>query len=57
MEYHNLGYSKATKSRFPVKLVYTEKFGTKSKALKREKKIKSYKSKKYIKWLIENNAD
>ncbi len=34
--------------------VYKEKFDTILEARNREKKLKSYKSKKYIKWLINN---
>ena len=53
MEYHNKGYSKATKYRRPLKLVYCESYDTKTEALKREILIKKYKSSKYIKYLIE----
>lgn len=38
---HNKGKgAKYTKTRLPVKLVYTECFGTKSEAMKREYQIK-----------------
>ena len=36
------------------KLVYSEEYLTEKEARLREKKLKSYKSKKYIKWLIGN---
>ena len=40
---HNAGQgAKYTKSRLPVSLVYSECFGTKSEALKREHQIKKY---------------
>lgn len=38
---HNLGKgAKYTRSRLPVKIVYSEKYETKSEALKRERAIK-----------------
>ena len=41
LDTHNRGNgAKYTKSRLPVKLVYFEKFKTKSEALKREHQIK-----------------
>ena len=54
LNYHFKGCSKATKNRLPLKLIYTEQFDTKRAALLREFKLKSYKSSKYIKLLIEN---
>ena len=42
VETHNSGKgAKYTKTRLPVKLVYSEQFENKSEALKREYKIKS----------------
>jgi putative endonuclease len=41
---HNSGKVKSTKAYKPWLIVYTERFDIKSDALKREKKIKSYKS-------------
>lgn len=35
-------------------VVYTESFGLKEEAQRREREIKGKKSKKYIEWLIEN---
>ena len=52
---HNNGKSKATKNRGPWNIVYTEKFRTRSQAMKREYYIKSQKSKKFIKNLVEKN--
>jgi len=40
---HNGGRVKSTKSGKPWKLVYSEKFPTKSEAYKREMEVKSYK--------------
>jgi putative endonuclease len=40
---HKKGKVKSTKHKLPVKLILTEKFKTKTEALKREKQIKSYK--------------
>jgi putative endonuclease len=42
--YHNFGKVESTKAYKPWMVVYTERFETKSDALKREKQIKSYKS-------------
>ncbi|MCS7229862.1 MAG: GIY-YIG nuclease family protein [Candidatus Kryptonium sp.] len=38
---HNSGKVKATKGRRPLKLIYVEKFETRSEAFKREKFLKS----------------
>jgi putative endonuclease len=43
--------SKYVRSRLPFKVVYTEKVGTKSKALKREHQIKSWSHQQKIKKL------
>ena len=50
---HNEGWGKFTKRGIPWKLVYSEKFLTKSEAMKREREIKGKKSRKYIEALIE----
>ena len=40
---HNKGIGgKYTKRRLPVKLIYSEEFGTRSEAMKRECEIKTY---------------
>ena len=49
---HNMGWGRYTKSGIPWRIVYGEKFGTKSGYLKREKEIKRRKSSKYIEELI-----
>lgn len=55
IQMHNDGQgAKYTKGRRPVKLVYSEKFKSKSKAMKREYEIKQFKrSKKLV--LIKDN--
>jgi len=52
LERHNQGWRRFTKRGIPWKVVYTEKFETKSDALDRERKIKNRKSRKYIESLI-----
>ena len=49
---HNEGKVKSTKRCRPWKIIYTEEFATKTEALKRERKIKSYKGGKAFKNLI-----
>jgi len=51
---HNRGVGKSTRSNKPWRLVYTEEYNTWSEAIKREKRIKSQKSKSYIENLIRN---
>ena len=51
---HNKGKSIATKNRGPWKLVYSEKFKTRSAAMKREYYIKSQKSRAFISKLIKS---
>lgn len=53
---HSLGKNRTTRVLKTDKLVYFEEFETKSEALKRERKLKSYKSKKYLEWLIKNGS-
>jgi putative endonuclease len=43
IEWHNKGFTKSTKFGAPWKLVYKERFDAKTKAISREKQIKSYK--------------
>lgn len=52
VEYHNKGWSRATKGRRPWVLVHTEKYEDKSTGLKREREIKTWKSSKLIESLI-----
>ena len=49
---HNDGFSKYTSSKIPWRLVYFEMFATRKEAIKREKEIKSKKSRKYLEVLI-----
>jgi putative endonuclease len=49
---HNIGHSRFTSTGIPWKTVYKEEYPTLMEAKKREKQIKSMKSKKYIDDLI-----
>ena len=51
LEEHNSKHAKSTKSGIPWKIVYVENYQTKHDAIIRENKLKSMKSKKYIKEL------
>ena len=48
---HNNGINDYTKGKGPWKLVFVQKFDTKSEALVREKKLKRC-NKEYLRWLI-----
>jgi len=53
IDVHNSGKgAKYTRSRLPVRLVYTEEFATKNEALKREAAIKRMKRGKKIELII-----
>lgn len=52
LKQHLKGYTRTTRVLETYNLVYKEQFSTLEEARLREKKLKSYKSKKYIKWLI-----
>ena len=54
MSKHFDGLSKYTASKRPLRLCYFEKYFTRTDALKREREIKKYKSRKYIQMLINN---
>ena len=54
MSKHFDGMSKYTASKRPLRLCYFEVFPSRSDAIKRERQIKQYKSKKYIQSLIDN---
>ena len=49
---HNSGKVKSTRAYKPWELVYTERFDTKSEAIKRERQIKSYKGGNAFKKLL-----
>jgi len=51
---HNAGFSRWTKHGIPWIMVYSEEYLTRSEALIREKKIKSYKSGNEFKKLIQS---
>ena len=48
---HNEGINDYTKGKGPWKLVFVQKFDTKSEALVKEKKLKRC-NKEYLRWLI-----
>jgi putative endonuclease len=50
---HNSGYNRFTRPRTPYELVYKEEFNSRSDAVRREMKIKSYKGGQLFKNLIE----
>ena len=52
LKQHESGHTRTTRVLKTTKLVYSENFDTIEQARLREKKLKSYKSKKYIEWLI-----
>jgi putative endonuclease len=52
IEYHNAESKGYTKRYRPWKLVYSNGFKTKEEALRAERKVKSWKSKKMIRLLI-----
>jgi putative endonuclease len=52
MSKHVDGMSKYTSPKRPLRLVYFEVFDSRTEAIKREKEIKSKKSRKYIEGLI-----
>ena len=53
LQQHISGKTRTTKVLKTFNLVYFEEYKTSIEARDREKKLKSYKSKKYLKWLIE----
>jgi predicted GIY-YIG superfamily endonuclease len=54
---HNSGISKFTSRANDWVLKYVEVFETRALAAKREREIKSKKSRKYIEWLVEKSKD
>ena len=56
LKQHLAGSVRTTKILGIKELVFTEEYNSLEEARLREKKLKSYKSKKYIKWLISNNS-
>ena len=52
LEEHNLGKNKSTRSGVPWDVIYTEQFKTRTDAVKREFKIKSFKGGNGFKKLI-----
>lgn len=56
LKQHKQGSTRTTKVLEAYNLVYQEEFDNIADARNREKKLKSYKSRKYIEWLIEKRA-
>ncbi|MEA1937239.1 MAG: GIY-YIG nuclease family protein [Patescibacteria group bacterium] len=54
LKFHNKGFQRYTRKKLPWILVYAEEFNSKTEALKRENEIKKKKSRRYIKWLVDN---
>ena len=52
LERHNDGWTRSTMEKRPWKIVYVETFSSKGDAMKRERQIKSMKSRAYIERLI-----
>lgn len=53
---HRSGHTRTTRVLKTYELVYKEEYSTLYEARQREKKLKSYKSKRYIEWLINNGG-
>ncbi len=53
-KYHNEGRSLYTKRGIPWKLAYFEVYETRSDAMRREREIKTRKSRKYIEKLVQS---
>ena len=54
LERHNQGRNFSTKPYRPWQMIYTERYSSRSEALKREKQIKSYKGGEAFKKLLKN---
>ncbi|MBI4117779.1 MAG: GIY-YIG nuclease family protein [Parcubacteria group bacterium] len=52
VEYHNKGYSEATRPRKPVKLIFYEAFLNKSDALRREQYLKTNAGKRTLRLML-----
>ena len=56
LAYHNRGLSRFTRSRGPWRLAYKEAFATRRDAIRRERQLKAWKSRKAIEELIDRKA-
>lgn len=56
LKQHKSGLTRTTRVLETLTLVYSEKYNNIIEARNREKKLKSYKSKKYIEWLINDKG-
>ncbi|MDP6570546.1 MAG: GIY-YIG nuclease family protein [Candidatus Marinimicrobia bacterium] len=54
---HNSGRVKSTKPYSPWKLIYSESFHTRSEAMKREKELKSFQGRQFIRREILSSVD
>jgi len=52
IERHNLGFVRSTKAYLPWVLIHVEMFKTRSEALQREKELKSYQGREFIRRLL-----
>jgi putative endonuclease len=52
LERHNLGLVRSTKAYVPWETMLCERFKTRSEALRREKELKSYRGREFIRDLI-----
>ncbi|MFQ5662565.1 MAG: GIY-YIG nuclease family protein [Terriglobia bacterium] len=50
--YHEAGQTKSARNRGPWRVVYMEEFSTRSEAVRRERRIKSWKSHRYVEKLV-----
>jgi putative endonuclease len=50
---HNNGWEKYTKTKLPLKFIYSETYKTRKESVNRERKLKSYKSGNALKKLLE----
>jgi len=56
LQYHNCGGVFSTKPYGPWELKYTESFATRCEAMRREREIKTRKSRRYIEELISRDS-
>ena len=57
LQFHNSGRGRYTRKKMPWKRVYYESFADKSEAIKRERYLKSMKSRVFIEELIAKGID
>lgn len=57
LERHNLGFTRSTKSGVPWNMMYYETFETRVEAIRREREIKRWKSRRMIEDLIRSACE